>query len=110
MLLLSPTNRTHIMLPLSGEDILIKVLTQKRSKVHINGCDIWNDLRPFFKYLAQPYSSKFRSKEAKGLKSGNLGKQNFFLKYQLFIRFNFVLMHYGQFPPTSEIEISPFKT
>ena len=40
---------------------------------------IWNDLRPFLKYLAQPFSSKLRSKEAKGLKSGNLGKQNFFL-------------------------------
>ena len=26
--------------PLSGEDIWIKVLTQKRSIVYINGCDI----------------------------------------------------------------------
>ena len=60
--------------PLSGEDIWIKVLPQKRSTVHIYVCDIWNDLRPFLKYLAQPFSSKLRSKEAKGLKSGNLGK------------------------------------
>ena len=60
--------------PLSGEDIWIEVLTQKRSIVHINGCDIWIDLRPILKYLAQPFSSKLRSKEAKGLRSGNLGK------------------------------------
>ena len=60
--------------PLSGEDIWFKVLPQKRSTVHIYVCDIWNDLRPFLKYLAQPFSSKLRSKEAKGLKSGNLGK------------------------------------
>jgi len=39
--------------------------------VHINGGDISNDLRPFLKYLAQPFSSKLRSKEAKGLKSIN---------------------------------------
>ena len=60
--------------PLSGDDIWIKVLPQKRSTVYIYVCDIWNDLRPFLKYLAQPFSSKLRSKEAKGLKSGNLGK------------------------------------
>ena len=71
--------------PLSGEDIWIKVLTQKRSTVHINGCDIWNDLRPFLKYLAQPFSSKLRSKEAKGLKSGDLGKQNFFLNWPIYL-------------------------
>ena len=65
--------------PLSGEDIWISVLPQKRYTVHIDGCDIWNDLRPFFKYLVHPFSSKLRSKESKGLKSGNLGKQNFFL-------------------------------
>ena len=64
---------------LSGEDIWIKVLTQKRYTVHINASDIWNDLRPFLKYLAQPFSSELRSKEVKGLKSGNLGKRNFFL-------------------------------
>ena len=65
--------------PLSGDDIWIKVLPQKRHTVHIDGCDILNDLRPFLKYLVGPFSSKLRSKEAKGLKSGNLGKQNFFL-------------------------------
>ena len=65
--------------PLSEEDIWIKVLAQKRCTVHIDECNIWNDLRPFLKYLAQPFSSKLRSKEAKGLKSGNLGKQKFFL-------------------------------
>ena len=65
--------------PLSGEDIWIKVLPQKRSTVHIYVCDIWNDLTPFLKYLAQPFSSKLRSKEAKGLISGNKGKQHFFL-------------------------------
>ena len=69
----------ELLTPLSGEDIWIKVLTQKRSIVHIDVCDIWNDLRPFLKYLAQPFSSKLRSKEAKGLKRGNLGKPNFFL-------------------------------
>ena len=47
--------------------------------MHVDECDIWNDLRPFLKYLAQPFSSKLRSKEAKALKSGNLGKQIFFL-------------------------------
>ena len=65
--------------PLSGDDIWIKVLPQKRYTVHIDECDIWNDLRPFLKYLVQPFSSKLRSNEAKGLKNGNLGKQNFFL-------------------------------
>ena len=64
--------------PLSGDDIWIKVLPQKRYAVHIDGCDIWNNLRPFLKYLAHPFSNKLRSKEAKGIKSGNLGKQNFF--------------------------------
>ena len=63
---------------MSGEDIWIKVLPQKKSTVHIYVCGIWNDFRPFLKYLAQPFLSKLRSKEAKGLKSGNLGKQNFF--------------------------------
>ena len=64
---------------LSGEDIWINLLTQKRYTVHIDGCDIWNDLRPFLNFLVHPFSSKLRSKEAKGLKSGTLGKQNFFL-------------------------------
>ena len=65
--------------PLSGEDIWINLLTQKRYTVHIDGCDIWNDLRQFLNFLVHPFSSKLRSKEAKGLKSGNLGKQKFFL-------------------------------
>ena len=69
-----PGTLKHCCTPLSGGDIWIKVLPQKRSTVHIYVCDIWNDLRPFLKYLAQPFSSKLRSKEAKGLKSGNLGK------------------------------------
>ena len=60
--------------PLSGDNIWIKVLPQKRYTVHIDGCDIWNDLRPFLNFLVHPFSSKLRSKEAKGLKSGNLGK------------------------------------
>ena len=63
---------------LSREEIWIKVLTQKRYTVHINAYDIWNDLRPFLKYLVHHLSSKLRSKEAKGLKSGNLVKQKFF--------------------------------
>ena len=71
--------------PLSGEDIWIKVLTQKRSIVHMDVCDLWNDLRPFLKYLAQPFSSKLRSKEAKGLKSENLGKQTFFLNIKFLL-------------------------
>ena len=64
---------------LSGEDIWNNLLTQKRYTVHTDGCDIWNDLRPFLNFLVHPFSSKLRSKEAKGLKSGNLGKRNFFL-------------------------------
>ena len=60
--------------PLSEEDIWIKVLAQKRCTVHIDECDIWKDLRPLLKYLAQPFLSKLRSKEAKGLKIGNFGK------------------------------------
>ena len=62
---------------LSREAIWINVLTQKRYAVHIDRCDIWNDLRPFLKYFAQPFSRKLRSKEVKWLKSGNLGKENF---------------------------------
>ena len=65
--------------PLAGDDIWIKVLPQKRYTLHIDGCDVWHDLRPFLKCLVHPFSSKLRSKEAEGLKSGNLGKQNFFL-------------------------------
>ena len=42
------------LITLSGEGIWIKVLSHKRSTVHIDGCDIWNDLRSFLKYLAQP--------------------------------------------------------
>ena len=38
--------------PLSGQDIWINVLIEKRYAVHVNACDIWNDLRPFLKYLA----------------------------------------------------------
>ena len=52
--------------PLSGEDIWIKVLAQKICTVHIDECNTWNDLRPFLKYLAQPFSSKLRSEKAKG--------------------------------------------
>ena len=69
----------YLYAPLFGEDIWIKVLAQEKCTVHIDECNIWNDLRPFLKYLAQPFSSKLRSKEAKGLKSGNLGKRKFFL-------------------------------
>ena len=57
--------------PLSGEDIWINFLTQKRYTVHIIRFDIGNDLRPFLNFLVHPFSSKLRSKEAKGLKSGN---------------------------------------
>ena len=77
--------------PLSGDDIWIKVLPQKRYTVHIDGCDIWNDLRPFLKYLVHPFSSKLRSKEAKGLKSGNLGKQKFFLHIN-FLLYSFLFL------------------
>ena len=63
--------------PLSGDDIWIKVLPQKRYTVHIDGCDIWNDLRPFLKYLVGPFSNKLRSKEAKRLKSGILENKKF---------------------------------
>ena len=72
-------NQTILRPPLSGENIWINHLTQKRYTMHIDGCDIWNDLRQFSNFLVHPFSSKVRSKEAKGLKSGNLGKQNFFL-------------------------------
>ena len=89
---------------LSGGDIWINLLAQKRCTVHIDECDVWNDLRPFLKYLVQPFSSKLRSMEAKGLKRGNLGKQNF-LKYQLFMRFNFLFMYHGRFPPTSRLKL-----
>ena len=64
---------------LSREDIWSKVLSQRRYTMHMKACNIWNDLRPFLKYLIHPFSSKLRSKEAKALKSGNLGKQKFFL-------------------------------
>ena len=77
---------------LSGEDIWINVLTQKRYTVHIDGFDVRNDLRSFLNFLAHPFSSKLRAKEAKGLKSGNFGKQKKNSQDQLFIRFNFVFM------------------
>ena len=67
----------NVKAPLSGEDIWINLLTQKKYTVHIDRYDIWNDLRPFLNFLVHPFSSKLRSKEAKGLKSGNLGKQYF---------------------------------
>ena len=51
---------------LSKEDIWINLLTQKRFTVHIDGCDIWNDLGPFLNFLVHPFSSKLRSNEAKG--------------------------------------------
>ena len=41
--------------------------------------DIWNDFRPFLNFLVKPFPSKSSSKEAKGLKSGTLGKRKFFL-------------------------------
>ena len=72
------TERDVLVTLLSGEAIWINVLPQKTHTVHIDGCDIWNDLRPFLNFLVHPFSSKLRSKEAKGLKSGNLGKRNFF--------------------------------
>ena len=90
---------------LSGDNNWINPLPQKRYTVHIDRCDIWIDLRPFLNFLVQPFSTKLRSMEAKGLKSGNLGKQIFFLKYQHFVRFNFVSMYYGQFPPKSSLKL-----
>ena len=64
---------------MSAKEMWIKVLTKKRSIVHVTGCDIWNDLGPFLNFFVKAFSSKSRSKEAKGLKSGNLGKGNFFI-------------------------------
>ena len=63
----------HLSALLSGEDIWIYFLTQKRYTVHIDGYDIWNDLRPFLNFLVHPFSSKVRSKEAKG-RVGNIGR------------------------------------
>ena len=78
----------HASTPLSGDDIWIKVLPQKRYIMHIDECDIWNDLRPFLNFLVHPFSSKLRSKEAKELKSGNLGKRNFFLNINFSLIFH----------------------
>ena len=57
--------KTSLMTLLSGEDIWINLLTQKRYTVHIDRCDIWIDLRAFLNFLVHLFSSKLRSKEAK---------------------------------------------
>ena len=39
------------------------------------------------------------------MKKWEFGKKKIFLIYQLFIRFNFVFMYYGQFPPKSSLKL-----
>ena len=73
--------------------------------MHVDECDIWNDLRPFLKYLAQPFSSKLRSNEVKGLKSGNLAKQKFLSNINFLLDSILYFMYYGQFSPASRLKL-----
>ena len=52
------------------------------------------------------FIKKIEVKGGQGVKMWELGKTNFFLIYQLFIRFNFVFMYYGHFPPKSSLKLT----
>ena len=48
---------------------------------------------------------KIEVKGGQCVKKWAFGKKKIFLLYQLFIRFNFVFMYYGQFPPKSSLKL-----
>ena len=50
-----------------------------------------------------PFQVNWGQRRPRG-KNWKFRKKKFFLKYQLFIRFNFVFMYYGQFPPKSSLK------
>ena len=58
-----------------------------------------------FEILDSAFLKKIEVKGGRCVKKWEFGKKKFFLIYQLFIRFNFVFMYYGQFPPKSSLKL-----
>ena len=58
-----------------------------------------------FEILDSAFLKKIEVKGGRCLKKWEFGKKKIFLIYQLFIRFNFVLMYYGQLPPKSSLKL-----
>ena len=58
-----------------------------------------------FEMLDSAFLKKIEVKGGRCSKKWEFGKKKNFLIYQLFIRFNFVFMYYGQFPPTSGLKL-----
>ena len=54
-----------------------------------------------FEILDSAFLKKIEVKGGQCVKKWEFGKKKIFLIYQLFIRFNFVFMYYGHFPPKS---------
>ena len=58
-----------------------------------------------FEIFDSAFLKKIEVKGGHGVKKWEFGKTKIFLKYQLFIRFNFVFMYYGRFPPKSSLKL-----
>ena len=58
-----------------------------------------------FEIFGSAFLKKIEVKGGQGVKKWEFGKTKIFLKYQLFIIFNFVLMYYGQFPTKSSLKL-----
>ena len=58
-----------------------------------------------FEIFGSAFLKKIVVKVGHGVKKWEFWKTKIFLKYQLFIRFNFDLMCYSQFPPKSSLKL-----
>ena len=58
-----------------------------------------------FEIFGSAFLKKIEVKGGQGVKKWEFGKTKIFLKYQLFIIFNFVFMYYGQFPTKSSLKL-----
>ena len=58
-----------------------------------------------FEILDSAFLKKIEVKGGQCVKKWELGKKKIFLINQLFIKFNFDFMYYGQFPPKSNLKL-----
>ena len=58
-----------------------------------------------FEFFGSAFLKKIEVKGGQGVKKWEFWETKIFLKYQLFIRFNYVIMSYGQFPTKSSLKL-----
>ena len=77
------------------------------SKIHSFCRWLWymERFETIFEILDSAFLKKIGVKGGRWLKKWEFGKKKIFLIYKLFIRFNFVFMYYGQFPPKSSLKL-----